>query len=55
MARPYVLKPINEGSSVGVAIVTSEGNYGIPIGRDVPGPWQSSMSCSQSHSSRVES
>ena len=39
MDRPYVLKPINEGSSVGVAIVTSEGNYGSPIGRDVPGPW----------------
>jgi D-alanine-D-alanine ligase len=39
MARPYVLKPINEGSSVGVAIVTSDGNYGNPIGRDVPGPW----------------
>ncbi len=39
MARPYVLKPINEGSSVGVAIVTEDGNYGKPIGRDVPGPW----------------
>ncbi|HXS49922.1 MAG TPA: D-alanine--D-alanine ligase [Sphingomicrobium sp.] len=39
MERPYVLKPINEGSSVGVAIVTSDGNYGDPIGRDVPGPW----------------
>jgi len=39
MARPYVLKPINEGSSVGVAIVTANGNYGNPIGRDVPGPW----------------
>jgi D-alanine-D-alanine ligase len=39
MARPYVLKPLNEGSSVGVAIVTAEGNYGSPIGRDVPGPW----------------
>ena len=37
--RPYVLKPVNEGSSVGVAIVTSDGNYGNPIGRDVPGPW----------------
>jgi D-alanine-D-alanine ligase len=37
--RPYVLKPVNEGSSVGVAIVTAEGNYGNPIGRDVPGPW----------------
>jgi D-alanine-D-alanine ligase len=40
MPRPYVLKPVNEGSSVGVAIVTAEGNYGNPIGRDVKGPWQ---------------
>jgi D-alanine-D-alanine ligase len=40
MARPYVLKPVNEGSSVGVAIVTAQGNYGNPIGRDVAGPWQ---------------
>ena len=39
IARPYVLKPVNEGSSVGVAIVTEDGNYGNPIGRDVPGPW----------------
>ena len=39
MARPYVLKPVNEGSSVGVAIVTPEGNTGNPIGRDVEGPW----------------
>jgi D-alanine-D-alanine ligase len=39
LPRPYVLKPVNEGSSVGVAIVTSDGNYGNPIGRDVPGPW----------------
>lgn len=39
MPRPYVVKPVNEGSSVGVAIVTAEGNYGSPIGRDVPGPW----------------
>ena len=39
MARPYVVKPVNEGSSVGVAIVTEEGNYGSPIGRDVEGPW----------------
>jgi len=38
--RPYVVKPVNEGSSVGVAIVTAEGNYGNPIGRDVSGPWQ---------------
>jgi D-alanine-D-alanine ligase len=39
LARPYVLKPVNEGSSVGVAIITADGNTGSPIGRDVPGPW----------------
>jgi D-alanine-D-alanine ligase len=39
IARPYVVKPVNEGSSVGVAIVTEDGNYGSPIGRDVEGPW----------------
>ena len=39
LPRPYVLKPVNEGSSVGVAIVTGAGNYGNPIGRDVEGPW----------------
>ncbi len=40
LPRPYVLKPVNEGSSVGVAIVTKDSNYGDPIGRDVAGPWQ---------------
>ena len=40
LERPYVLKPVNEGSSVGVAIVTAEGNYGNPISRDAAGPWQ---------------
>ena len=40
LARPYVLKPVNEGSSVGVAIVTNEGNYGNPISREAKGPWQ---------------
>jgi D-alanine-D-alanine ligase len=40
LPRPYVLKPVNEGSSVGVAIVTDSGNYGQPIGRDAAGPWQ---------------
>ena len=40
LPRPYVLKPVNEGSSVGIAIVTEEGNYGNPIARDVVGPWQ---------------
>lgn len=40
MPRPYVLKPVNEGSSVGVAIVTTEGNYGNPISPQAKGPWQ---------------
>ncbi|MCA0978075.1 D-alanine--D-alanine ligase [Qipengyuania flava] len=40
LPRPYVLKPVNEGSSVGVAIVTDDGNYGNPIARDATGPWQ---------------
>ena len=40
LPRPYVLKPVNEGSSVGVAIVTDESNYGNPIRRDATGPWQ---------------
>jgi D-alanine-D-alanine ligase len=40
LPRPYVLKPVNEGSSVGVAIVTDQANYGNPIARDVKGPWQ---------------
>ena len=39
IARPYVVKPVNEGSSVGVAIVTDDGNYGSPIGREGEGPW----------------
>lgn len=40
LPRPYVLKPINEGSSVGVAIVKDDSNYGNPIARDARGPWQ---------------
>jgi len=40
LPRPYVLKPVNEGSSVGVAIVTDTSNYGNPISRDVEGPWR---------------
>ena len=40
MARPYVLKPVNEGSSVGVAIVTDGSNYGHPISAKAEGPWQ---------------
>ncbi len=39
LPRPYVLKPVNEGSSVGVAIVTDGSNYGNPISRETPGPW----------------
>jgi len=39
LPRPYVVKPVNEGSSVGVAIVRDDSNYGSPIGRDVDGPW----------------
>jgi D-alanine-D-alanine ligase len=40
LPRPYVLKPVNEGSSVGVAIVADASNYGNPIARDAVGPWQ---------------
>lgn len=40
LPRPFVLKPVNEGSSVGVAIVKADGNYGNPIARDAVGPWQ---------------
>ena len=40
LPRPYVLKPVNEGSSVGVAIVSNASNYGNPIARDAEGPWR---------------
>jgi len=40
LARPYVLKPVNEGSSVGVAIITEKSNCGNPIRFDAKGPWQ---------------
>ncbi len=40
LPRPYVLKPVNEGSSVGVAIVTEDSNVGNPIARTAEGPWQ---------------
>ncbi len=40
IARPYVLKPVNEGSSVGVAIVFDDSPCGNPIARDAVGPWQ---------------
>ena len=39
LPRPYVLKPVNEGSSVGVAIVTDSSNFGNPISRNAEGPW----------------
>ena len=39
LPRPYVVKPVNEGSSVGVAIVTDDGNHGNPIMEDATGPW----------------
>jgi len=40
MPRPYVLKPTNEGSSVGVAIVTEDSNCGNPVNASAAGPWQ---------------
>jgi D-alanine-D-alanine ligase len=40
MPRPYVVKPVNEGSSVGVAIIRQGGNHGDPISPDSKGPWQ---------------
>ncbi|MEE4152684.1 MAG: D-alanine--D-alanine ligase [Erythrobacter sp.] len=40
LPRPYVLKPVNEGSSVGVAIITADSNVGHPIARSAAGPWQ---------------
>nr|WP_227339850.1 MULTISPECIES: D-alanine--D-alanine ligase [Sphingopyxis] len=40
LPRPYVLKPVNEGSSVGVAIVKDDSNYGNPISREAVGPWK---------------
>lgn len=40
LPRPYVLKPVNEGSSVGVAIVTETSDYGYPINPDTAGPWK---------------
>jgi D-alanine-D-alanine ligase len=40
LARPYVLKPVNEGSSVGVAIIAEGGNHGQPILPESAGPWQ---------------
>lgn len=39
LPRPYVLKPVNEGSSVGVAIVTDD-TFPNPLTPDAKGPWQ---------------
>ncbi|MBL8658364.1 MAG: D-alanine--D-alanine ligase [Rhodospirillales bacterium] len=36
MARPYVIKPLNEGSSVGVLIVREGDNHGLISERDWP-------------------
>ena len=33
LPRPYVLKPVNEGSSVGVAIVTDPADYALVAAR----------------------
>lgn len=40
LPRPYVLKPVTEGSSVGVAIVKADSDYGMPIDPAAPGPWR---------------
>lgn len=40
LPRPYVLKPVNEGSSVGVAIITQDSTVGNPIAREAVGPWR---------------
>ncbi|MBB3764353.1 D-alanine-D-alanine ligase [Sphingomicrobium lutaoense] len=40
LPRPFVLKPVNEGSSVGIAIVTEDSNVGHPISAKAEGPWQ---------------
>ncbi len=54
--RPYVVKPVNEGSSVGVAIVTAEGNYGNRRSAATSkGRGCTSSGCSPSRSSRAAS
>lgn len=40
LPRPYVLKPVNEGSSVGVAIIDEAFNDGQPIRKDQINPWK---------------
>ena len=39
LPRPYVVKPLREGSSVGVAILTDGDAAGTPVRPDAPGPW----------------
>ncbi len=38
LPRPFVLKPLNEGSSLGIAIIRA-GEIDCPIPRTSPGPW----------------
>jgi D-alanine-D-alanine ligase len=45
LPRPYVLKPVNEGSSVGVAIVTAEGTTATRSARRPRGRGRSSTNC----------
>src|SRR3546814_18745455 len=40
LAAPRCAQARNEGSSVGVAIVKDDSNYGNPIAREAVGPWQ---------------
>ena len=56
MPRPYVLKPVNEGSSVGVAIITAGRQLWRPDLAATPsGPGGSSSGCSPSPSSAAAS
>ena len=55
MARPYVLKPVNEGSSVGVAIVTDQAITAIRSAPRRKGPGCTSNGCWPSPSSRAAS
>ena len=45
LPRPYVLKPVNEGSSVGVAIVTDTSNHAARSRAMPPVPGPSSRNC----------
>jgi len=39
LPRPYVIKPVAEGSSVGVVIVSDDSDYGKPVLKKSKGPW----------------